>query len=48
MRTHTLNWSQSGVVNFYNATGSLARIENKNILFYFEKRSSLVCTTLAL
>jgi hypothetical protein len=22
----------------YNATGSLARLENKNILFYFEKR----------
>jgi hypothetical protein len=28
--------------NFYNATGSLARFENKNILFYFEKRSSLL------
>jgi hypothetical protein len=27
-------------VNFYNATGSLARFENKNILFYFEKCSS--------
>jgi hypothetical protein len=25
----------------YNATGSLAHLENKNILFYFEKRSSL-------
>jgi hypothetical protein len=23
----------------YNATGSPARFENKNILFYFEKRS---------
>jgi hypothetical protein len=30
------------VVNFYNATGSLARLENKNISFYFEKRSSLL------
>jgi hypothetical protein len=30
------------VVNFYNATGSLARFENKNILFCFEKRSSLL------
>jgi hypothetical protein len=26
----------------YNATGSLARFENKNILFYYEKRSSLL------
>jgi hypothetical protein len=26
----------------YNATGSLARFENKNILYYFEKRSSLL------
>jgi hypothetical protein len=26
----------------YNATGSLARFENKNILLYFEKRSSLL------
>jgi hypothetical protein len=25
----------TSVVNFYNATGSLARIENKNIIFYF-------------
>jgi hypothetical protein len=31
----------ANVVNFYNATGSLARFENKNILFYFEKRSSV-------
>jgi hypothetical protein len=30
------------VVNFYNATGSPARFENKNILFYFDKRSSLL------
>jgi hypothetical protein len=26
----------ASVVNFYNATGSLARFENKNILFFFE------------
>jgi hypothetical protein len=26
----------------YNARGSLARFENKNILFHFEKRSSLL------
>jgi hypothetical protein len=32
----------ASVVNFYNATGSLARLENKNILFYFEKRCSLL------
>jgi hypothetical protein len=25
----------TSVVNFYNATGSLARFENKNIIFYF-------------
>jgi hypothetical protein len=25
----------------YNATSSLERLENKHILFYFEKRSSL-------
>jgi hypothetical protein len=29
----------ASVVNFYNATGSLARFENKNIFFFFEKRS---------
>jgi hypothetical protein len=28
----------ASVVNFYNATGSLARFENKNISFSFEKR----------
>jgi hypothetical protein len=27
---------------FYNATRSLARFENNNIIFYFEKRSSLL------
>jgi hypothetical protein len=32
----------------YNATGSLARFENKSFLFYFEKGSSLPTTTLAL
>jgi hypothetical protein len=32
----------ASVVNFYNATGSLARFKNKNILFYFVKRSSLL------
>jgi hypothetical protein len=32
----------NAVVNFYNATGSLACFENKNILFYFVKRSSLL------
>jgi hypothetical protein len=31
----------ASVVNFYNATGSLARLEN-NILLYFEKRCSLL------
>jgi hypothetical protein len=25
----------ASVVNFYNATGSLVRFENKNIIFYF-------------
>jgi hypothetical protein len=28
--------------SIYNATGSLARFENKNILFFFAKRSSLL------
>jgi hypothetical protein len=32
----------ASIVNFYNATGNKARFENKNILFYFEKRSSLL------
>jgi hypothetical protein len=32
----------AGVVNFYNVTGTVACFENKNILFYFEKRSSLL------
>jgi hypothetical protein len=32
----------ASVVNSYNATGSLACFENKNISFYFYKRSSLL------
>jgi hypothetical protein len=32
----------ASVVNFCNATGSLARFENKNIIFYFKKLSSLL------
>jgi hypothetical protein len=32
----------ASVVNFYNAAGSLARFKNKNILFYYVKRSSLL------
>jgi hypothetical protein len=38
----------ASVVNFNNATGSLAHFENKNIFFPFEKRSSLPTTMLAL
>jgi hypothetical protein len=43
----TLNQSydfdfNASVVIFYNATGSPARFENKNILFYSGKRSSLL------
>jgi hypothetical protein len=37
-----VNFYNASVVNFYNAMGSLARFENKNILFYFVKRSSLL------
>jgi hypothetical protein len=40
--------SNASIVNFYNATGSLARLENKNILLFFENRLSLQGTTLAL
>jgi hypothetical protein len=29
-------------VNFYDATSSLVRFENKNMFFYFEKRSTLL------
>jgi hypothetical protein len=32
----------ASVVNFYNFKGSIARFENKNSLFYFEKSSSLL------
>jgi hypothetical protein len=32
----------ASVIIFYNATGSLARFKIKNIIFYFEKRSSLL------
>jgi hypothetical protein len=32
----------ASAVNFYNATGSIARFENKNILFYFENRCRLL------
>jgi hypothetical protein len=31
----------ASVVNFYNATDSLARFENKIVFFYFQKRTSL-------
>jgi hypothetical protein len=32
----------ASIVNFYNATGSLARFGNKNFLLKFEKRCSLL------
>jgi hypothetical protein len=32
----------ASVVKVYNTTGSLVLFENKNIFFYFEKRSSLL------
>jgi hypothetical protein len=32
----------ASVVNFCNATGSLACFENKYIFFFFEKRSTLL------
>jgi hypothetical protein len=38
----TIAGYNASVVNFYNATGSLALFENKNILYYLEKRSSLL------
>jgi hypothetical protein len=40
--SRTQAYEIASVVNFYNATGSPARFENKNILVYFEKRSSLL------
>jgi hypothetical protein len=36
-RDQTIAIYNASVVNFYSAMGSLARFENKNILFYFEK-----------
>jgi hypothetical protein len=36
------------MTSIYNASGSLARFENKNILFYFEKRCILCTITMAL
>jgi hypothetical protein len=43
-------WSQSyaSAVKIYNTMGSLARFENRNIFYYFEKCTSLLHTTLAL
>jgi hypothetical protein len=51
-------WSQSydrdlhiynvSALKIYHAKSSLVRFENKNILIYFEKRSSILPTTLAL
>jgi hypothetical protein len=35
-----VNFYNASVVYFYNSTGNLARFENKNILFNFEKRTS--------
>jgi hypothetical protein len=49
------NYNASAVKNYnasavkiYNATSSLVRLDNKNVFLYFEKRSSSICTTLAL
>jgi hypothetical protein len=38
----TIESYNASVVNFYNATGSLASFEMKNIFFHFEKCSSLL------
>jgi hypothetical protein len=38
----TIESYNASAIEFYNATGSLVRLENKTILFYFEKRSSLL------
>jgi hypothetical protein len=38
----TIACYNASVVNFYNAMGSRALFKNKNILFFFEKRSSLL------
>jgi hypothetical protein len=34
----------ASAVKIYNATNSLVRFENKDVFFYFEKRSSLLKT----
>jgi hypothetical protein len=39
---NALAYYNAGVLNFYYATGSQARVENKNIFFYFEKCNSLL------
>jgi hypothetical protein len=41
----TVSYNASAVKN-YNATGSLACFENKKFISYYEKRSSLLHTTL--
>jgi hypothetical protein len=38
----------ASVVKIYETTSSLVRFETKNIFFHFEKRASLLHTTLAL
>jgi hypothetical protein len=35
LANYTIASYNASVVNFYDATGSLARFENKNIIFYF-------------
>jgi hypothetical protein len=37
----TLSYNAS-VVKIYNATSSLVRFKNKNVSFYFERRSYLI------
>jgi hypothetical protein len=45
----TISSYNASVVNIYNATSSLVRLQNKNIfLFFLKKRSILLPTTLAL
>jgi hypothetical protein len=43
----TANYN-AGVVKIYNETSGLVRFKNKNSYFYFEKRSSICTTPLAL
>jgi hypothetical protein len=38
----------ASAVNIYNATSNLERFENKNMFFYSNKRTGLLCTMLAL